>query len=49
MRREIRCSRQDHRLPLLGNVEAPFELEMLLLIVIHEARNGIVVAAGEHA
>ena len=36
-------------LPVLGNVEAPLELEMLLLVVIHEARDGVVVAAGEHA
>lgn len=35
-------------LPVLGNVETPLEPEMLLLIVIHEAREGVVVSTGEH-
>lgn len=35
-------------LPVLGNVETPLEPEMLLLIIIHEAREGVVVSTGEH-
>ena len=38
-----------HRLPFLGDVEAPLELEVLLLVVVNEAGDGVVVAAGEHA
>lgn len=36
-------------LPVLGNVETPLKLEMLLLIVVNEARDGVVVASSEHA
>ena len=36
-------------LPVLGNVETPLKLEMLLLIVVHEAGDGVVVTTGEHA
>jgi hypothetical protein len=36
-------------LPVLGDVEAPLELEMCLLVVIDEARVGRVMAAGKHA
>ena len=36
-------------LPVLTDVEAPLELEMGLLVVINKARDGVVVAAGEHA
>ena len=36
-------------LPVLGDVEAPLELEMRLLVVIDEARIGGVVATGKHA
>ena len=36
-------------LPVLGDVEAPLELEVLLLVIIDEAGDGVVVATGEHA
>jgi len=36
-------------LPILGDVEAPIEPEVLLLVVVDEARGGIVVAASEHS
>lgn len=36
-------------LPVLGDVETPLELEMLLLIVVHEARDGVVVTTSKHA
>lgn len=36
-------------LPVLGNVKAPFKLEMLLLVVVYKVGNGIVVTASEHA
>lgn len=35
-------------LPFLGNVKAPLKAEMLLPVIIDEAGNGIVVAAGEY-
>ena len=55
--RDMQFANQNHEngwcsemnLPVLGNVETPLEPEMLLLIVIHEARDGVVVATGEHA
>lgn len=40
---------EDEILPVLGNVEAPFKLEVLLPVVVDKAGNGIVVAAGEDA
>ena len=36
-------------LPVLGNVEAPLELEMLLLVVVDKGRDGVVVAPEEHS
>ncbi len=33
------------RSPILGDVERPLELEMLVLIIIHKGRDGVVVAA----
>lgn len=36
-------------LPVLGDVETPLKLEMLLLIVVHEARDGVVVTTSKHA
>lgn len=36
-------------LPFLGDVERPLELQVLLLVVVNEGRDGVVVAAGEHA
>ena len=36
-------------LPVLGDIEAPLELQMRLLVIIHEAGDGIVVTASEHA
>ena len=41
-------NRNENSLPVLGNVEAPLELEMDLAIVIDEAGEGVVAAAGEH-
>ncbi len=35
--------------PILGNIKAPLEQQVCLLIVIHEARDRVVVAAGQHA
>ena len=36
-------------LPILADVETPLELEVLLLVVVDKARDGVVVASGEHA
>lgn len=36
-------------LPVLGNVEAPLELEMSLLVVVDKAGDGIIVATSEHS
>jgi hypothetical protein len=36
-------------LPVLGNVEAPLELQVRLLVVVDEAGDGVVVATSEHA
>jgi hypothetical protein len=36
-------------LPVLGNVEAPLELEMLLLIVVNECRDRVIVTARKHS
>jgi hypothetical protein len=44
------CHRTYHLvLPVLGNVEGPLELEMVLLVVVDEARDGIVMASSKHA
>lgn len=36
-------------LPILRNVEAPFKLEMLVLIVINEGGDGVVMATSQHS
>lgn len=36
-------------LPILGDVEAPFELQMSLLVIVNKARDGVVVPARQHA
>ena len=36
-------------LPVLADIEAPLEQEMGLLVIINEARDSVVVTAGEHA
>lgn len=36
-------------LPLLADIEAPFELEVLLLVVVDKGRDGVVVGAGHEA
>ena len=41
--------REGSRLPLLADVEAPLKREVRLLVVVDEAGDGVVVAAGEHA
>jgi hypothetical protein len=36
-------------LPVLGNVEAPFEFKVLLLVIIDEGGDCVVVATSQHA
>lgn len=36
-------------LPILGNIEAPLELEVLLLVIVDKARDGIVMPTGQHS
>lgn len=38
----------DDHLPILLDVERPLETKMLLLIIVHKARDGIVVATRHH-
>lgn len=35
--------------PVLSDVEAPFELQMLVLVVVNKRGNGGVVASGKHS
>lgn len=35
--------------PVFRNVKAPLELEMDFLVVVHEARQGVVVASRKHS
>ena len=35
--------------PVLGDVERPLELQVLVLVIIHEGGDGGVVTASEHA
>jgi hypothetical protein len=36
-------------LPILRNVEAPLEFQVLVLVVVDKGRDGVVMAAREHA
>lgn len=36
-------------LPVLGNIERPLKLQVLVLVIIHEGGDGGVVTASEHA
>ena len=40
---------RSEELPVLGNVKGPLELEMGVVVVIHELGDGVVVATGDHA
>lgn len=37
------------RLPVLGDVEGPFEEEVGVVVIVDELGHGVVVAAGDHA
>lgn len=43
------ASYETERSPVLGNVETPLEGEMGILVVVDEAGEGVVVAAGKNA